>query len=574
MSTSTNLAISGLASGFDWQSVVTQLAQAERAPEDLLRTQQTKINNQNIAYGSLVTELGILKNRVDALNDGSLFDSHQATVSNSTIASASAISTASLGTYKFDITQLATTAVLQGAGDLAAKLSSTSDVSGVVLSNAGFSTAVTAGTFTVNGKVLTIATSDTLQDVFNKISTATSGVVTASYDSGTDEITLDGSSPIVLGSAADTSNFLQVAKLYNNGTGSVSSATALGAIKFGTALNAANFNTPVSGGAGAFKINGVTINFNAATDTLGSVISSINNSSAGVTAGYDAINDRLTLTNKTTGDVGVALADVTGNFLAASGLLSGTLQRGKNLLYSINGGGQLVSQSNTITQDSSSIAGLSVTAFAEDTVTVTVSSDSAKIKTAIADFVAEYNKVQSLISSQTASSTDAKGVVTAGVLAGDSDIYSVAYKLRSMVFSQISGLSGTISQLAALGYQTNGNDNSLALSDSTTLDSALAINLTGVKDFFTNSTNGLAVALSSFVDSLAGDSGSLVNHQSTLSKQSTDIDNQVAAMERIVLANSDRLTASFLAMETAQAQINQQLTFLSQQTWGSSSSGK
>ena len=81
----------------------------------------------------------------------------------------------------------------------------------------GFATPVTAGTFTVNGAQITIAGTDTLQSVLNKITTATSGAVTASYDASTDEITLASSSPVVLGSATDTSNFLQAAQLYNNG---------------------------------------------------------------------------------------------------------------------------------------------------------------------------------------------------------------------------------------------------------------------------------------------------------------------------------------------------------------------
>jgi len=35
------------------------------------------------------------------------------------------------------------------------------------------------------------------------------------------------------------------------------------------------------------------------------------------------------------------LEDVTGNFLTATGLNGGSLARGKNCLYTINGGGQL-----------------------------------------------------------------------------------------------------------------------------------------------------------------------------------------------------------------------------------------
>ena len=53
----------------------------------------------------------------------------------------------------------------------------------------------------------------------------------------------------------------------------------------------------------------------------------------GVTASYDSINDRMVLANRTTGDIGIAMEDVSGNFLAATGVTAGTLERGKNLLY-------------------------------------------------------------------------------------------------------------------------------------------------------------------------------------------------------------------------------------------------
>ena len=61
-------------------------------------------------------------------------------------------------------------------------------------------------------------------------------------------------------------------------------------------------------------------------------------------ARYDSLNDQFTLTNNTTGDLGMALEDVTGNFLAATGLSGGALNRGQNLTYTVNG----VTQSKVI----------------------------------------------------------------------------------------------------------------------------------------------------------------------------------------------------------------------------------
>jgi flagellar hook-associated protein 2 len=573
-STSASLALSGLASGFDWQSLVSQLMQVERAPETLLQQRQTAINNQNIAYGSLVTELGVLKNKADALKDASLFAGRQTRVSDATIASATASAGATLASYTFTIAHLATASVQRGGSDIGGPLSATDDVSGLVLSNAGFATAVTAGTFTVNGRIVTIATSDTLQQVFGKINVATSGAVTAHYDSSADTIALSSASPIVLGSATDTSNFLQAARLNNNGTGTVTSTASLGGVQLTQTLNAANLATPITdggSGAGAFTINGVTISFNAGTDTLAGIITKINESAAGVIASYDSLDDRLVLTNQTTGDLGIALEDVTGNFLAATKLASGTLQRGDDLLYSVNGGDSRTSHSNTITESSSGIPGLSVTALKSGAVTIAVASDTATIKTAIGNFVDEYNKVQSLIQSQSATTVGSDGKVTTSALSGDQTVAGIASGLRRSVYGQLTGLSGVIDQLAKLGYATNGTDNTISLKDSAVLDNALANNLISVQDFFANATSGLAVNLSSYLDGLAGDDGSLISHRNLLTRQSTDINNQIAAMERTIQADQTRLTNEFVAMEQAQAQINQQLTYLTQRFYSSSS---
>ena len=101
----------------------------------------------------------------------------------------------------------------------------------LVLSSANFRTPVTAGTFSVNGNTVTIATTDTLQSVFDKIYAATGSTVTGTYDPTADKITLSSTSPITLGSSADTSNFLQVAGLYTNSSGTITSTTTLGAVQ-------------------------------------------------------------------------------------------------------------------------------------------------------------------------------------------------------------------------------------------------------------------------------------------------------------------------------------------------------
>ena len=570
-----DLGLSGLVSGLDWKTLVDQLADAERTPQTRLRIEQNTLGKQNTAYAAIQTQLEALKTRVAALSDSSLYDTRLTSTTDEKLATATAATGTTLGSYSFNITQLATAAKQVGTAGAGSSLSASNDVSGLVLGDAAFATAITAGTITVNGKQITIATTDTLQTVFDNIQVATGSEVTGSYNAATDTITLSSANPIILGSATDSSNFLQVARLNNNGTGAVTSTSQLGVIKQSGALSSANFATAIldgGSGTGEFKINGVSISF-ATTDTVTGVIKRINDSAAGVTASYDTVNDRFVLANKTTGDIGIALEDVSGNFLAATGLSGGALTRGQNLLYTVDGGGQLISQSNTITEASSSITGLSVTALAVGTTSINVSSDTSTIKTAINDFLTEYNKVQSIIDTQTASTTDSKGKVTAGILANSGDAEDVATRLRRMVTGEVAGLTAVLNQLEDLGIISNGTDNSIKVDDETKLDNAIANNLTTVKNLFADTTNGLAAKLTKFLDDTIGDEGSLVTRQANITKQSAAIDVQIADLERIVLANRDRMTQSFIAMETAQAQINQQLQYLQNQ-FGSSSSSK
>ncbi len=567
---SVDLSLSGLASGFDWKSVVDQLVQVERAPEQRLLTDQTALNQRNAAYSNIKTQLTALQTKIAALKDPTLFDSRTAQTADASVATATATAGTAPGSYLLNVTQLATASKISGTGNIGSPLSPTNDVSTLALSSAAFPTAVTAGTFTVNGKQITVATSDTLQSVFDQIASATSNAVTATYDSTADVIQLSSTGEIVLGSATDTSNFLQAARLSNSGVaGSISSSLPLGSIGLTATLSAANFATAVSdggAGAGSFKINGVAIAFNATTDTVNTVINRINNSSAGVNAAYDSVNDRFVLTSKSTGDIGIAMEDVTGNFLSATGLSAGSLTHGKDLIYTLNGGDPLRSHSNTITDASSGIAGLSMTALKENTaVTITVNNDNATIKTAIQGFIDAYNRVQSLIDSQTASTTDAKGVVTAGILASEGDADQIASSLRKSVYSTVTGLTGTLNHLADLGITTNGNDNTLTLENPDLLDQALTTNLEGVKELFSDSTNGLATNLDTYLTNTIGENGSLVAHQDSLTKQSGDIDQQILEMERVVQSNKERMTASFVSMETAQANINQQLQYLTKQ---------
>jgi flagellar hook-associated protein 2 len=571
------LGLSGLASGFDWRTLVNQLADVERTPQKRLRSEQSTLFNRNNAYGSIKTQLAVLKNRTDNLSSNDVLQARKATVSDSTILSATASAGASSGTYAFNVTQLATASKTVGTSGIGDNLYPTNNVTSGTLASKGFNPPISAGTITVDGKQITIdPTVDTLDDIFERIDDATTSNIQGTYSASTDKITLKrlggGGVPLVVGSATDTSNFLSVARLSNNGTNELVSASSLGSITPASVLSSANFQTAVSdGGAGAgeFKINGVSIAFNASSDSVQNLMDRINASAAGVNISYDRINDQFSLTNKVTGNLGVALEDVTGNFLAAAGLASGsTFSAGNDALYTINGGSVLSSHSNTLNEETTGIEGLSIALLKTGTSTISLASDSSAIKGAIRNFIEDYNRAQSTIDSLTSSSTDSAGKVTRSTLAGDSDTNEIASKLRAIAFNQATGLTGTLNSLAKIGIDTTGTTDQLTLKDEAALDNAIANNLSELKTLFNDPDKGIATKLKAYLEKTIGEDGSLIARQDALTKQSSEIDLQVTDLEKRVQSNRLRLIDSFVKMETAQQSINQQLKFLQQRFGG------
>jgi flagellar hook-associated protein 2 len=571
------LGLSGLASGFDWRTLVNQLADVERSPQKRLRAEQGTLFNRNNAFGSIKTQLSVLKNRTDNLSSNDVLQARKATVSDSTILSATASAGAASGTYAFNVTQLATASKTAGALGVGANLYSSTNVSSGMLASKGFNPPISAGTITVDGKQITIdPTVDTLKDVFDRIDAATTSNIKGSYDATTDTITLKrlggGGASLVVGSATDTSNFLSVARLSNNGTNELVSASSLGSVTPANTLSSANFQTAVSdggSGTGEFKINGVSIAFNASSDSVQNLMDRINASAAGVNMSYDRVNDQFTLTNKVTGNLGVAVEDVTGNFFAAAGLASGsTFIAGNDALYTINGGSVLNSHSNTLTEETTGIEGLSIALLKTGTSTISLASDTSAIKGAIKNFIEDYNRAQSTIDSLTSSSTDSAGKVTRSTLAGDTDANEIASKLRAISYNQATGLTGTLNSLAKIGIETTGDSDQLTLGDEAALDDAIANHLSELKTLFNDSDKGIATQLNAYLEKMIGEDGALITKQDALTKQSSAIDTQVTDLEKRVQSNRQRLIDSFVQMETAQQTINQQLKFLQQRFGG------
>ena len=537
--------------------------QLERTPIARLESERTLNERKTTALASLNTRLADLKTASAALKGSGLFNGRAvaSTTTNSNWLTSASAGTAA-GNYTFDILQLATTTRRIGASDLGQGISATDDVSAVTLATLPTSTTVTAGKFTVNGVSVNIELTDSLQDVFAKISTATGGAVTASYSAATDKINLTGASEIVLGAANDTSNFLSVARLANNGTDTVASGTALGSTSTNVPLANARLRTAVTAvdgtGAGTFAINGVSIDYNLNTDSLSNILSKINSSSAGVSASYDSASDRVILANKTTGDTGLSIQEGAGGLMGALGLATGsTLDRGKNARFTINGGPELTSTSNTLDGAAHGIAGLAVTARTESEQTISVTANTASMRTAIDSFIAKFNAVQSYIDEQT-KVTSSNGRVTAALMSSNREIQEWSRTLRTTAFGSVSGLNGTVKRLDDLGIDFASGAATLNLKDSSKLEAALLNNADDVEKFFNQASTGFGAKFETFVNNtigITGTGGTLGSQTTTLTKSSASIADQIAAIERRLVQKRAQLEAGFIAMETAQSNL-------------------
>ncbi len=563
------LQLSGLASGFDWKTVVDQLIQLERVPQNRLISQQQVNSLKLSALDDLEGRLENLADALEDLQDSDLFFGRNATIGDSQagILSASSGAHTLTGSYSFVISGLATSTDQTDTLNVGSAISPTSDVSGVTLATMNVSSAITAGTFSVNGQSVTVDTADSLQDLFDAISTATSGAVTASYDPATDQLQLSSASAITLGNPTDTSNFLSVARLFSNGSGSVSSTSALGAVNLNSSIASSSLAASITNvdgnGDGTFTINGKSIAFNVNDDSIGEVMQRINESDAEVTINYDAVTDQFTLTNRDTGSLGLAVSETSGGFLEASGLNTGaTITLGANANFTVNGGGSLTSTSNILDSSVHGITGLSVTAQKTGTESVQVASDTTGARKAIDDFISKYNAVQSFIEDKTDITVNDNDTVTTDVLSDNRDVSTLARSLRTRIFAAESTLVGAVKRLQDMGIDFKSGSSELEIEDADLLDTTLAENGDDVAEVFANSTEGLAVVLESFIDAFTSDNGTLDTQKETLNTQNANLDDQFDDLERFIENERDRLTNSFIRMEEIQSQLQWQLSVL------------
>lgn len=188
----------GVGSGLDLDSILTSLEESKEASLlTPITNQETSVNAEITAYGTLTSALTKLQTAAEALADSSLYDSLTTSLSGSGVTAATT-SDAVAGTYKLEVTQLAqaqslttdgvaskTTAL--GTGTLTLQVGSEDAVSITLTSSnntlEGIRTAINASGAGVTASIVNDGSGTPYRLVLTSDSTGTESEMTVSYTS-------------------------------------------------------------------------------------------------------------------------------------------------------------------------------------------------------------------------------------------------------------------------------------------------------------------------------------------------------------------------------------------------------
>ncbi|NLB78994.1 MAG: flagellar filament capping protein FliD [Clostridiaceae bacterium] len=457
-------------SGFDTDSMVKELMNAERIPLDTLKQKRTVIEWRQESYREISTSLMGFKSKFfDIINRSSYMLSQSsikamsATSSNSSYVTATASSGASVGAQSIKVTQLAT------ADSLSNSLSASKGLVGTIPDQTTLGTLVNKKIFVeLDGvsKQITLG-GTTAEDFISSLRSSLDqafgeGKITVDVDAGNpSEFTLNTAGGATKVSVYGTSESTgELAGLDNLGlTAGQSNRLSLNSSLFSLKDS---FNVPLEFDAddnATFSINGETINIKS-TDTLKQVFDKINNNEkTQAKISYDEITDKITLTSTVTGaGNNLEIADNTGNFLSALNLNAET--QGKDAMVSINGE-DLVRSTNNFTVNGITY-NLHKAHEAESTGdTITVAQDTQSAIDNIKSFIEEYNKLIDNINGKTSEKynrsyqplTDAQRdameekeiekweeQAKTGLLRNDSMLQSLTLSMRTALYEKVEGV--------------------------------------------------------------------------------------------------------------------------------------
>ncbi|MBD8190809.1 flagellar filament capping protein FliD [Pseudomonas fluorescens] len=446
--------VSGIGSNIDTQAIVTSLVNAEKAPKQAqINTQTGKATTTLSSLGTIQVALDAFRAALDTMTASSSFTGLSGTSSDEKVATMTASKTASSGSFRLIVEQLAQPSKLSSktfASGASAVVNATDKPTTLTISQSGkkFDVSIPAGA--------------TLQQVRDSINT-----------------------------------------------------------QFGTAGMSANI----------------------LTDSTGSRLI--------LTSTTMGVGSDLTLSGNSGLDVGATVVDDP-----------------KDAKYSIDGIAA-TSKTNSITGALSGVdiklVSVSALKTAGDTSTdaprtatlITVSTNTAALKTGVKGFVDAYNTLITAMNAQTKVTTNLDGSTTAAALTGDSTMRSLQSAIRNE-FNALSG-TGSFKALAQFGVATSSTTGLLSIDDKK-WDAAVKTNAADINSMFTGTTGMLARMKTATEPYAKASTGIFATRSATLSESLKDLTKQQTSLDARMETLQNSLSAKYNAMDTLVAQLRQQST--------------
>jgi flagellar hook-associated protein 2 len=441
---------SGLSSGIDTDSIISQLMKLQQRPITKMQQQQQTIQQQQAAITQISALISSVQAAAGALDSTTGFTQVTATNSDDTITKITASSGAQTGSHTVKVTQLASSQKLG-----AAVLTSNTDGLGV------------DGQIVINGKAIKVSSTDSLQTLVSNINGAQAGVNASIISPGANQYQLvlgsntSGSAGAISLSDVAGGTILRTKLGIIGATVSVRSPITNGAASnlFGdSATSVGTLIGLTSPPAGTISINGsaVTQQIDFATDSLSAIAAKINNSNiTGVTASIVTVTDPTTSTSKQqlqiAGTSGTPTFTDSNNILTTLGILQNAptseLAQAKDSKFELDGI-SMTRGSNTVTDALSGVTIQLVEDTASPTTQFSVDPDITGMKSSVGGLVSAYNQL--MTSFGNVASFDSE-TMKGGILFGDVTVQSAVDQITDALTNQVQGLTGNYTALAQIG---------------------------------------------------------------------------------------------------------------------------
>lgn len=455
----------GLASGLNYDDLISKLVQANSRPIGLLQNQQNLIKNRQQSLQGINQALVKLQDAISSLNDEKDFTRRTANIGNGDLATIAATSDAPEGSFSLKVLQLAREHRVASQGV------ATQDATPIASGAGVFTYQIGSGTV----KSISVSATTTLAQLRDAINSASSstGVRASIVNDGTAtnpfRLTLTASQ----GGAANQIKILANDTSLNFATKSIEAAAA-------AATNAFNGTVTSSGtytGTGTKNVV-VKVTTGGAVGTAKFKVST----DGGLTFGADNQFTTSASAQDISGGLGVNIAFGAGttNFTAGDTFtidaFDPTLQTGQDALIEIDGV-QISRSSNTF---SDAIDGVTITAKKVDAAATTVSiqNDNQNVNGLVLAFTQAYNSLLDTI--EKVSSYDQKANKR-GPLFGDSGVRLIRSSLSTIATGGVEGLSSG-NTLGAIGIAV-GSTGRLTV-DTAKLSKALSDDFGTIKQIF------------------------------------------------------------------------------------------